>query len=215
LGLEVQEAGPFGRLGGDGIAANPDVVAAAYSDLVLSQGAVSDPVDLGENHIVLLRLKEHRPAALQPLDEVRDAVVTSVRRHNAMQAAETTAQELLESLQGGTEIAELAQSRGLELVRAEAAKRTSEDVDATLRDQVFLMEAPQEGGRVTQVVQLNDGYAVVQLDLVTPGTLPDDDAMRKLAYSRRIANGSASVETIGFLRMLREQSTIEVYEDRL
>ncbi|RPH93919.1 MAG: hypothetical protein EHM68_14980 [Lysobacterales bacterium] len=215
LGLEVQEAGPFGRLGGDGIAANPDVVAAAYSDLVLSQGAVSDPVDLGENHIVLLRLKEHRPAALQPLDEVRDAVVASVRRHNAMQAAETTAQELLESLQDGTDIAELAQSRGFELVQAEAAKRTSEDVDVTLRDQVFLMEAPQEGGRVTQVVQLNDGYAVVQLDQVTAGTLPDDDAMRKLAYSRRIANGSASVETIGFLRMLREQSTIEVYEDRL
>jgi peptidyl-prolyl cis-trans isomerase D len=215
LGLQVQEAGPFGRLGGEGIAANPEVVAAAFSDLVLSQGAVSDPVDLGENHIALLRLKEHRPAALKPLEEVRDAVVASVRRRNAMQAAEATAQELLASLQEGTAIAELAQSRGLELVQAAAAKRTSADIDATLRDQVFLMEAPQEGGRVTQVVQLSDGYAVVQLDQVTAGTLPDDDEMRKLAYSRRIANGSASAETIGFLRLLREQSTIEVYEDRL
>jgi peptidyl-prolyl cis-trans isomerase D len=215
LGLQVQEAGPFGRLGGEGIAANPEVVAAAFSDLVLSQGAVSDPVDLGENHIALLRLKEHRPAALKPLEEVRDAVVASVRRRNAMQAAEATAQELLASLQDGTAIAELAQSRGLELVQAAAAKRTSADIDATLRDQVFLMEAPQEGGRVTQVVQLSDGYAVVQLDQVTAGTLPDDDEMRKLAYSRRIANGSASAETIGFLRLLREQSTIEVYEDRL
>jgi uncharacterized protein (DUF2342 family) len=77
------------------------------------------------------------------------------------------------------------------------------------------MEAPQEDGRVTQVVALAEGYAVVQLDKVTAGTLPDDDASRRLAYSRRITNGSASVETIGFLRMLREQSTIEVYEDRL
>jgi peptidyl-prolyl cis-trans isomerase D len=215
LDLQVQEAGPFGRLGGEGIAANPDVLAAAFSDLVLSQGVVSDPVDLGENHIVLLRLKEHLPETLKSLAEVRDTVAASVRRHNAMQAAQTTAQELLESLQGGAEIGGLAQSRGLELIQAEAAKRTSEDVDATLRDQVFLMEAPQEDGGVTQVVELDDGYAVVQLDKVTAGTLPDDDALRKLTYSRRIANGSASVETIGFLRMLREQSTIEVHEDRL
>jgi peptidyl-prolyl cis-trans isomerase D len=215
LGLEVQEAGPFGRLGGEGLAANPDVVAAAFSDLVLSQGAVSDPVDLGENHIVLLRLKEHLPETVKPLEEVRDTVVAGVRRHNAMQAAATTAQELLESLQGGADIAELAQARGLELVEAEAATRTSEDVDVTLRDQVFLMEAPQEDGRVTQVVELADGYAVVELGTVTAGALPDDDELRRMSYSRRIANGSASAETIGFLRMLREQSTIEVYEDRL
>ena len=216
LGLEVREAGPFGRLGGDqGIAANPEVVAAAFSDLVLSQGAVSDPIDLGENHIVLIRLKQHLPETLKPLEEVRDQVAESVRRDRAMQAAQATAQGLLESLEGGAGIAELAESAGLELIEAEAARRTSAEIDPTLRNQVFLMEAPGEDGRVTQVVELDDGYAVVQLDEVTDGTLPEDDAVRKLTYTRRVTNGSASAETIAFLRMLREQSTIEVYEDRL
>lgn len=216
LGLEVREAGPFGRLGGDeGVAANPGVVAAAFSDLVLSQGAVSDPVDLGDNHIVLIRLKQHLPEALKPLEEVRDQVAESVRRHRAMQAAQATAQELLESLEGGAGIAELAESAGLELIEAEAARRTSAEIDPTLRNQVFLMAAPGEDGRVTQVVELDDGYAVVQLDQVTEGTLAEDDAVRKLTYSRRVTNGSASAETIAFLRMLRAQSTIEVYEDRL
>jgi peptidyl-prolyl cis-trans isomerase D len=216
LGLEVHEAGPFGRLGGDtGLAANPDVVAAAFSDLVLSQRAVSDPIDLGENHIVLIRLKEHLPEALKPLEEVRDQIAESVRRHRAMQAAQATAQALLEKLEGGAGIAELAESSGLELVEAEAARRTSAEIDPTLRNQVFLMEAPGEDGRVTQVVELDDGYAVVQLDKVTEGALEEDDAVRKLTYTRRVTNGSASAETIAFLRMLREQSTIEVYEDRL
>jgi peptidyl-prolyl cis-trans isomerase D len=216
LGLEVREAGPFGRLGGDqGVAANPDVVAAAFSDLVLSQGAVSDPIDLGENHILLIRLKQHLPEALKPLEEVRDQVAESVRRHRAMQAAQATAQELLGSIEGGAGIAELAESNGFELIEADAARRTSAEIDPTLRNQVFLMEAPGEDGRVTQVVELDEGYAVVQLDKVTEGTLPEDDAVRKLTYSRRVTNGSASAETIAFLRMLREQSTIEVYEDRL
>lgn len=215
LNLEVREAGPFGRLGGDGIAANPDVVSAAFSDLVLSQGAVSDPINLGENHILLIRLKQHQAETLKPLEEVRDQVAESVRRHRAMEAAQATAQELLGSLQGGAGIAALAESAGLELVEAEAARRTSVEFDATLRNQLFLMDAPEEGAFVTQVVELDDGYAVVQLEKVTEGVLPDDDAMRRQAYSRRVTNGSASAETIGFLRMLREQSAIEVYEDRL
>jgi peptidyl-prolyl cis-trans isomerase D len=216
LGLEVREAGPFGRLGGnEGIAANPEVVAAAFSDLVLGQHAVSDPIDLGENHILLIRLKQQLPEALKPLEEVRDQVAESVRRNRAMEAAQATAQELLDSLEIGAGIAELAESSGLELIEAEAARRTSAEIPPTLRNQVFLMEAPGEDGRVTQVVELDDGYAVVQLDQVTDGTLPEDDAVRKLTYSRRVTNGSASAETIAFLRMLREQSTIEVYEDRL
>ena len=100
LGLEVMEAGPFGRLGGEGIAANPEVVSAAFSDLVLAQGSVSDPIDLGENHMVMIRLKEHLPEALMPLEEVRDRVVASVRRQQALDAASATAQGAAGGLAG-------------------------------------------------------------------------------------------------------------------
>lgn len=215
LGLEVMVAGPFGRLGGEGIAANAEIVKAAYSDLVLAQGAVSDPIDLGENHIALIRLKEHLPEALMPLAEVRERVVESVRRQRARDAAAATAQELMAQLQAGEEIRALAESRGLELVEAEAATRTSAEFDATLRDQLFLMEAPAEGGQVVQVAELADSYAVVQLERVTDGSVSDEEAILAQTYKRRIANASASEEAMGFLRMLRAQSTIEIYEDRL
>jgi peptidyl-prolyl cis-trans isomerase D len=215
LGLEVLEAGPFGRLGGEGIASNSDVVSAAFSDLVLGQGAVSDPIDLHENHMLLIRLKEHLPQALMPLEEVRDRVIASVRNQRAMDAASATAQELLAALQQGEEMPALAEARSLELIRAEAATRATTEVDASLRDQVFLMEAPAGDGMVTQVIELPEGYAVVQLERVSDGTLSQEDVLRKQAYQRRIANGSSSAEAMGFLRMLRAQSTIEIYEDRL
>jgi len=215
LGLEVREAGPFGRLGGEGLAANPEVVNAAFSDLVLSQGAVSDPIDLGENHIVMIRVRDHRPSALLPLEDVRDRVAASVRHQRAMEAAEATAREMLAALQTGGDMQTLAESHALQLVAAEAATRDSRDIDATLRDQVFLMEAPEEGGQVLQVIELDNGYAVVRLEGVTDGTLGDEDAIRKQSYQRRIANASASAEAEGFLRLLRAQSTIEVFEDRL
>ena len=150
-----------------------------------------------------------------PLEQVRERVVESIRRQRALDAASATAQELLAALQAGEDMQSLAEARELELVEAEAATRSSGDLDATLRDQLFLMEAPAEGGSVTQVLELDDGYAVVLLERVTDGTLGEEDALRKSGYQRRIANASASAESVGFLRMLRAQSTIEIFEDRL
>ena len=47
------------------------MVKTAFSDLVLLQGSVSDPVNLSEDSLVMIKLKKHLPAALKPLDEVR------------------------------------------------------------------------------------------------------------------------------------------------
>jgi peptidyl-prolyl cis-trans isomerase D len=215
LGLEILAAGPFGRQGGgSGVSANANFIAAAFSDLVLAQGVISDPVDLGLNHIVVIRLQEHLSEAQLPLAEVRDQVVESVRRERAMEVASQAADELLASLVAGADIATLAVDSGWVLVQAEAATRTGAQANTQLRDQVFLLQGPDEDGPARAVIKLDDGYAVIQLDSVTPGELAEEDALRKQMYNRRISNASASTETLGFLEMLRKQSTIQVYEDR-
>ena len=215
LGLEVKVAGPFGRRGGDsGFAANMAVVNAAFSDLVLTQGVVSDPVALGENHIALIRLQEHLPEAQLPLADVREQVVEGVRKQRAMEAAAATAEELLANLAGGTTIEELALSSGLELVEAEAATRNDPAIEAELRANIFRMQAPGDSGPATAVLEMASGYAVVQLDSVKQGELSEEDAPRKAAYQRRIANASANTEILGFVKMLRAQSEIQVFEDR-
>ena len=215
LGLEVQEAGPFSRAGGDGIAANQEVIKAAFSDLVLAQEAVSDPVDLGENHLVMIRLNKHLPEALMPLEEVRDQVVANVRAERAMEAAREHAGALLAQVSANGDMAVLAQESGLELLTFEAATRTSADIQAGLREKVFLMASPGETDPLFEVLELSDGFAVVRLDSVTDGVLSDEDALRAQSYKRRISNATASTETFAFLRMLRGQSQIEVFEDRL
>jgi peptidyl-prolyl cis-trans isomerase D len=58
LGLEVQKAPLFARTGGAGIAANPGVVKAAFSGAVLTE-AIRRSIELGPNHIVLIRVDQH------------------------------------------------------------------------------------------------------------------------------------------------------------
>jgi peptidyl-prolyl cis-trans isomerase D len=216
LGLEVMTAGPFGRSGDSiGISGNMEVVNTAFSDLVLAQGLVSDPVGMGDNHIVLVRMKEHLPETQLPLEDVRDQVVESIRSQRAMEAASVRAEELLASLIGGTDIVSLAETSGLELIEQEAATRNAPQMEARLRREVFLLPKPAEDGPVRSVVALGDGYAVIQLDSVTDGEYSAEDALRAAQYTRRLSNGTASAEALGFVRMLREQSEIKIFEDKL
>ena len=215
LDLLVLEAGPFSRAGGEGIAATSEVVRASFSDLVLLQGAVSDPVDVGENHLVMILLKEHLPEAVLALDEVRDQVVQSVRQQRAMEAAEARAEEFLALAVAGTDLSVLAAENGLELLEAEAIMRDDVEIRADLRKELFQMDVPGEGGPLTEVLELSDGYAVVMLQSVSDGELLEEDVLKSQSFSRRLANSSASSETFGFLRMLRSQSEITIYEDRL
>ncbi|MDT8320253.1 MAG: SurA N-terminal domain-containing protein [Xanthomonadales bacterium] len=216
LGLEVREAGPFGRDGAaEGVASNPEFVEAAFSDLVLGQGMVSDPIDLGMNHIVLLRLREHLPEALRPLEEVREQVVQTVRFQRAMAAAKARAEGLMSAVDAEADLAALAAAEGVELIEAEAARRNSREFDTRLLEQVFLLDRPGEAGPVVETVELDDGYAVVRLESVTDGDLAELDEATKQSYRRRIYNATANEEAYGFVRMLRAQSEIQVFEDRL
>ncbi len=215
LDLEVQQAGPFGRAGGAGIADNAEVIKASFSDLVMLQGVVSDPVDLAENHLVMIRLREYLPAALLPLDEVRDQVVSSVRRQLAMEVAQGSADEILTRVTAGADLTLLGAENGLEVLAFEGATRTSEDVRADLRQDLFLMDAPGEDGPVNEILELSDGYAVVQLTGVTDGVLSAEDVLKAQNYKRRISNATGNAEAFSFMRMLRSQSEIKVFEDRL
>ncbi len=215
LGLDIQQVGPFGRAGGEGISSNPGVLKASFSDLVMLQGVVSDPVDLDENHLVMIRLQEHFPEELMPLDEVRDLVVQNVRSQRAMDAAQLRADGILLQLSGGADISVLAEENDLEVLAVEAATRTSTDVQRDLLKDLFLMDSPAQDGPVNEVLKLSDGYAVVQLQSVTDGVLSDEDVLKAQSYKRRISNASGNNEAYSFLRMLRSQSEIRVYEDRL
>ena len=215
LDLEVNQAGPFGRAGGDGIAANPEVLKASFSDLVMLQGVVSDPVDLAENHLVMILMKDHLPEALLPLDEVRDRVVQSVHSQLAMESAQARANEILAQVVSGADPALLGEENELEVLIVEAATRSGKDVRGDLLRDLFLMESPNEDGPVNEVLSLSDGYAVVQLQSVTDGVLSEEDVLKSQSYNRRISNATGNSEAFSFMRMLRSQSEIKVFEERL
>ncbi len=215
LALEIQVAGPFGRAGGDGVATNQSVVRAAWSDLVFLQGSVSDPIDLDTNHMVMLRVREHLPESVPPLEEIRDLVTTSVLTQRANESARDRAEALLVRVEAGETLSDLAASESLELLENEAAPRTGGGLRRDLQTELFAMQSPAEGAVINEIIGLDDGYAVLQLSAVEDGKLEEGEVLREQNFRLRIANSIANQEALAFIRMLRSQSNIEVFEEKL
>ncbi|MDZ7825718.1 MAG: peptidylprolyl isomerase [Gammaproteobacteria bacterium] len=66
LGLEIREAGPLTRSGGEGLFAEPEVIEAAFSRDVVEAGYNSSVLQPEEGVALVLRMEEHRDARRWP-----------------------------------------------------------------------------------------------------------------------------------------------------
>jgi len=216
MDLPVSKVGPFPRTGGEGVASNQEVIEASFSDLVLLQGSVSDPVNLDENRLVMIRLSEHLPVALKPLDEVRNEVIATLDANLARENAEAQANELLLAVQSGTdELEALAAETGFEYANHEATKRNAIIPDPILVQEVFRLQTPVEGENIRVVLPTGDGFAVVELSSVKNGVIEEGAMLAQQQYKRVLANGKASQEAFAMMRQLRANAEVKVFEERI
>lgn len=216
MGLTVQEVGPFSRAGGVGVAANPEVIEVAFSDLVLLQDSVSDPVNLAENHLVMIKLKKHLPVALKSLDQVRDEVTSTLQERMANKQARARADQLLLAVKTGEkDLNSLAAEAGLEYAHHQAVRRNALVPDALLVKEIFRLHEPIEGEPLLTVLRASKGFAVVVLESIKDGELDAGAWLAQQQYERTLANGSASQEAWALMRQLRATAEVEVFEERL
>ncbi len=205
LGLEVREAAPFGREGGEGIAANRQVVQAAFSTEVLTEGANSAALELDPDTVVVLRVKEHRKPEQQPLEQLADTLRDKLRREQAAEQARQRGEALLAELREGK-----APSVAGEWQSRAATGRDQEGVDPQLLEALFRMPKPAsaEQPSFAGLSLANGDYVVLRLQGV--GSAGAELGAEELAmYRRFLASRSGQQDFQAFQRQLREQAEIE------
>jgi len=216
LGLEVQKTPLFARTGGTGIAANPAVVKAAFSGAVLTEGNTSDPIELGPNHIVLIRVDQHEKAVPKSLDEVRDQIRKRLGEQQLAQQAREQAGVLFERLQKGETLEQIAEPLKAKVTAEKDIGRNAANLDQALVADVFKLPRPQEGKPASgQVTLANDSYALVSLDAVNDADPAKLDAKSREAARNQLAQSMGNDAVRGFIDSLRKSAKIKIAEDRL
>nr|MDQ2696436.1 SurA N-terminal domain-containing protein [Pseudomonadota bacterium] len=188
LGLTVAETEAFSRQGGDGIAADPKVINAAFSDDVLEQGLNSEPVELGPNHVVFVRVAEHLPARPLSLDEAREDIVQTLRAAKAKEALEADLARLQERVRQQEPLPQLAEAFGGEHRAVGLVSRDAPGVDRAILEAAFRLPRPAQGGVSVGRAALADGSAaVIAVTQVVAGATDSLSGQEREALAQQLA----------------------------
>ncbi|MDR2012592.1 MAG: SurA N-terminal domain-containing protein [Rhodanobacter sp.] len=217
LNLIVQKTPLFSRMGGGiGIAANPAVGKAAFSDDVLVQNNNSGAIDLGPNHIVVVRIADHKPTTPIPLEQVRDQIRTKILAERTTQQAKDAADALFARLGKGETLDQLASEKKLKIEEQKGIGREAANLDSALVKAVFLMPRPQAGKPEYRLVPLaGDSYALLQLDGVVDGDPSKLDAKTKEAARTTLTQAAATAASHDFINALRNGMTVRIFDDKM
>ncbi|MCB2252309.1 SurA N-terminal domain-containing protein [Pseudomonas chlororaphis] len=208
LKLTVHTSAPFGREGGEGIAANRAVVQAAFSPEVLDEGANSTAIELDPETVVVLRAKEHRKPAQLPLESVASSIRTQLAKERASAAAKAKADALIASLRDG-KTASNAAVDGQNWKVSEAATRAQEGVEPIVLQTLFRMAKPAAKDKPTfgSVTLPNGSVVVLQLKGVNEAAAPTDE--EKAQYRRFLASRMGQQDFAAYRKQLENQADIK------
>jgi peptidyl-prolyl cis-trans isomerase D len=217
LGLEIQRAGPFGRVGGDSeISTHPAVLEAAFSEEVLIEGNVSDPLDLGEGRMAAIRAIEHHRARPIPLEEIREQVALEWRQAQRIEQAEARAEAALQQLVAGTPLQQLADDLGAEVQEANDVGRMAPGIDPSITAEAFRLAHPSEEAASRGRVDLGDArHAVIEVLAVRDGDPSTIGSAERNALRDQLGQLLAASEVEGLMQSLRTQIPVRVAEERL
>ncbi|CAH0215925.1 Peptidyl-prolyl cis-trans isomerase D [Pseudomonas sp. Bi70] len=204
LGLKVQTSAPFGRQGGEGIAANRQVLQAAFSQEVMEDGSNSGAIELDPNTLVVIRVKEHRKPQQLELDQVSDSIRAQLTKTRASEAAKAAGEQLVTELRDGK-----AKAEGADWQVVEAATRNQDGVDPAVLQALFRMPKPSgDKSEFSGIALANGDFMVIRLKGVSEPeqALSDEE---KAMYRRFLASRSGQQDFAAYRKQLESKADIE------
>ncbi len=214
LGLIVQTTPALSRAGGQGIVADQKVLRAAFSDTLIQDGTASDPIELGPNHSVMIRVIEHNPERPRPLSEVSDAVVVAIHQDRQRKAAEAAADALVKAAKTDT-LAKVADSAKLAMAEMNALQRSSAIPSRRAVEAFFATPRPRDNLIPVDKVEIGGQYIVYAIRAVRDGDLTKASASEREQLRKQLATIAGIDAQKAYVRASRAKYQIKVAEDRL
>ena len=196
VGLEMVTSEAFTQAGGEGIAAIPSVIRAAFSTEVVEDKFASEVIDLGNDRYVVVKLNEYYEARQQELTEVRDLLETTYTQQLVEETLADKGAGLAARVEAGETIEVVAKSEGLDWQVGISMTRRSRDVNSEINAKIFSLPVPADDGSVQTFSTSSGDLIVSSLINVTPGDVSalSSDEKASLASATLSINGNRDIQ---------------------
>jgi len=209
-GLELKSTELFAQGRGLGIAANANFSKTAFSDLIKIDEETSGMIDLGENHIAYLHIKEYKPSVIKPLEEVKEQITNKIKSEKAMDLVKQEAENYAKQINDKEkDLAAIALELGKEVVEARDVERVGSKQPFNLVKNVFkLKNDEQKAANVVESSSLS--VALVELKKVTEADLSALTEDEKKNIATQIERTASNNEMQNLSKELRENASISI-----
>jgi peptidyl-prolyl cis-trans isomerase D len=210
LGLERKLSPEFGRRGGEGTFADARVIAAAFGEDVLANGQNSERIELDDEHVVVLRLKEHKPSRQQELAEVEARIRDLLRESMVREKVRAQAEQLLARLDQGQSIEQIAKAGGYEPKLVKHYGRDAPGVPAELGEALFKTPRGADGSGRGTVVAASGDALVYRFENFRDGSLASLPAEQREMLGKLLQRSRGREVQAHYEQRLRESSSVEL-----
>ena len=200
-GVKVQETSYFSR---DDIPAElnyPNVISAVFDSDLSQGGSNSEPMNVGEQHSVVVRVLDHKPQSIKTLDEAKADITAHLKHQKAEAVVLAQAEQIVQNLSEGKSV------EGVKF-GAEQTWVFAENKDPVLNNTVFSMAKPEEGKTTYKAAgNANGDVVIIALDKVVDGKLTEQEQKQFAVQIEQLSQVSLQNS---LLNALRAKAKIEI-----
>ena len=217
LGLNLEVSEWFTRTEGKGIAGNPAVRAAAFSDEVLQQEFNSDVIQIDDGYLVVLRKNQFQAAEQLQLAEVKAEITEKLLALKSTEKAQGFAEELIKELKDGGDWNQVLSENGLSATEIPSSDNEStEPLSFDIAKIVYSAEKPSPEEVVYGGSPVGDDqYLIFRLTDVVSGDTASasEDERQGIENAVRQRFGVGLFET--YVTQLRDGIEIDINDELL
>jgi peptidyl-prolyl cis-trans isomerase D len=206
--LQPGEVKEFAKgAGGVPFGAAPQLQELLFADPPLAADKIAGPVLLGDDRLVIFKVREHRASAPRPLAEVRDNIVTAITKDQGTQAALGAAQHARDELLKGASFDTVAQQLKVSADPAHFIGRNDPSVPAQVREAAFALPRPA-GKPEFRALMLNDGNGAALVAVTAVRTAAAQDAEAKASRAQQESERLGTTAALAYVDEVRRTASV-------
>ena len=216
IGKEIINTDYFARDNNlEGLLSDPLIISKSFDPELIRSGNNSDAIELSDNHIVVLRVLDHKEPATKPLEDVRDEVIASIRLKLAGEKVNETGDRIVTELKSGVNPESVISHSGIEWTTTEKVKRDDMFINRAILRSVFEAGKPNSDEPIITSQRLGSGdYAIIVILNANDETLEADEEQKK-STDLRLRRTLSTNEWQDLLRDARNNTDIRIFNENI
>lgn len=211
LSLTVQSKAGIERVGiaTDAIFSNMEVLGQLFSKELLEEKLNGEVIELTPEHAVVVRVAEHQPATLLAFDEVETQAKALLIDQEAKAELAEKSKNLMQKLEAGESVEQLAKANNLQWEVELAAKRVASKLPREILAKAFDVSLVDDKAVAEVAVNAQD-IVLVEVSNIQLGQLSDIQTAERDSLKRFIAMTGASAVVKSLTQRFKENAEIDI-----